>query len=351
MNERNRIFLEGIDAYNQSQINGLGSGTSHTSKVCVIAPSSEKGCDIDYTFFQIGIGKEIVDDNGTCGNLMAGVGAFAVDEKLVSVSPEKNSVTVKVNNVNIGKTLEINVPVKDGCAEPTGSYLMPGVVKPGGLIRISILKPGGGKTGKTQILGNRSSILVGKKEYFFSFTDVINPFLFVSAGDFNLNGTGAYSQIVSSDELVEELNFLRDHVTTMVGMAENPEEARIKSPSVPKISIVAAPQEYTTTSGKTISKNEVDIVSKMLSMGKLHRTFAASGLYNLAATVLLPGTIPNMLSGIEAGTTEKTVRIGHPDGVAEVRVVLTKDARDVISVGMDRTARRILKGDLYIPCV
>jgi 2-methylaconitate cis-trans-isomerase PrpF len=80
------IFLTGIDAYNPSQMNGLGSGTSHSSKVVVISPSSNK--DIDYTFYQVGIGEELIDDQGTCGNLMAAVGAFAVDEKLVKIDSE-----------------------------------------------------------------------------------------------------------------------------------------------------------------------------------------------------------------------------------------------------------------------
>ena len=70
-------------------MNGLGSGTSHTSKVVVIGPPSVDTADIDYTFYQIGIGEEVVDDKGTCGNLMAAVGAFAVDEEMVSSTNEK----------------------------------------------------------------------------------------------------------------------------------------------------------------------------------------------------------------------------------------------------------------------
>ena len=84
---RNRIFLEGIDAYNASQVNGLGGTTSSTSKVCVIAPPSVEGVDGDWTFYQVGTGEAVVDDKGTCGNMMAAVGAFMVDEGLVKVLP------------------------------------------------------------------------------------------------------------------------------------------------------------------------------------------------------------------------------------------------------------------------
>ena len=84
-------------------------------------------------------------------------------------------------------------------------------------------------------------------------------------------------------------------------------------------------------------------------MGRFHRTFAGSGLYNLAAAVLLPGTIPNNCSGIKDTKAERVIRIGHPDGIAEVKVKVTADGKDVEYVGLERTARRIMKGNLYIP--
>jgi 2-methylaconitate cis-trans-isomerase PrpF len=87
----------------------------------------------------------------------------------------------------------------------------------------------------------------------------------------------------------------------------------------------------------------------MVSMGRFHRTFAGSGLYNLAAAVLLPGTIPQQLASKKESTGERIVRIGHPDGIAQVRVSLTEDGADVAFVGLERTARRVMKGDLYIP--
>ncbi|SDI55146.1 PrpF domain-containing protein [Natribacillus halophilus] len=108
--EKQQVFLEAVDAYNPSQIDGLGSGTSHTSKVVVISPSEREDADVNYTFYQIGIGQEIVDDKGTCGNLMAAVGAFAVNEQLVNPS-NGIGVTVRASNTNIGKIISIHVPI------------------------------------------------------------------------------------------------------------------------------------------------------------------------------------------------------------------------------------------------
>jgi 2-methylaconitate cis-trans-isomerase PrpF len=84
-------------------------------------------------------------------------------------------------------------------------------------------------------------------------------------------------------------------------------------------------------------------------MWKLHRTCPASGLYNLAALTLMEGTVPHRIAGFPAGIREKMVRIGHPEGVVEVKIKLTEDGAAVESVGMERTARRIMKGELFIP--
>ena len=85
----------------------------------------------------------------------------------------------------------------------------------------------------------------------------------------------------------------------------------------------------------------------MLSMGRFHKTFAASCLHNIGCSTMLKDTIPNQLSGITDRKGEKTVRVGHPEGIVELRVRLTEDEKDVKFVGLDRTARQIMKGELY----
>lgn len=346
--QRNRIFLNGIDAYNPSQVNGLGSGTSHTSKVVVISPSTVEGVHVDYTFYQIGIAEEFVDDRGTCGNLMAAVGPFAVDEGLVPVDSSQDYAVVSVFNTNIGKKIKLNVPVVNGKAKVAGDYYMSGLINPGAKIIVDLLTPGGGKTGKTLPLDARYSVSTNLKDYEVSFVDVVNPFIFLSSHDFALRGSEQITELSANLSLMEELDTIRNKMSVAVGMAENEQEAKAKSPSVPKIGIVAEPQDYITSSGKKIKKEEIDIVARMISMGTFHRTFAGSGLYCLAAASILPDTVPNQFL-TKNKEKKQTIRIGHPDGIVEIRVALTDDHKDIASVGLDRTARRIIKGDLFIP--
>ena len=346
---RNRIFLEGIDCYNPSQVNGLGGTTSSTSKVCVISPSEREGVHVDWTFYQLGVAEAVVDDKGTCGNLMAGVGAFAIDEGLVPVDPAADVADVFVYNTNIKKVLHMEVPVIQGKAKVSGDYHMPGVVKPGAMFRVSIVKPGGEMTGKLLLKGPKTDITTATAAYEVTFADLINPFIFLPGQAVGLIGNESQRTVADNQTVLDELNLIRDKVAVVTGMAASEEEARYKKPNVPKIAVVSPAQDYVTTGGESISKDEVDVLVKVVSMGKLHRTSPASCLYNLAATSMLPGTIPNQIAGFPPGIKERMVRIGHPEGIVEVCVTLTNDGENVSRVGMERTARRIMKGELFTP--
>jgi 2-methylaconitate cis-trans-isomerase PrpF len=217
------------------------------------------------------------------------------------------------------------------------------------MFRVSIVNPGGEMTGKLLLLGPKYEVQTEKATYEVTFSDLINPFIFIAAHDIGLAGNEPSSSVAANQALLDELNLIRDKIAVAAGMAENEQDARQNKPNVPKIAMVAAAQDYVTTGGELIKKEEVDILVKVISMGKLHRTSPASGLYNLAAETLMPGTIPNQIAGFPKGVKDQMVRIGHPEGIVEVRVILTDDLKSVEKVGMERTARRIMKGELFTP--
>ncbi|PIC76766.1 PrpF protein [Sporosarcina sp. P19] len=343
-----QIFMSAMDAYNPSQVNGLGSGTSHTSKVIVIHETdSEKAC-LAYTFYQVGIGEAIVDSAGTCGNLMAAVGAYAIDEGLAKVPLADGMCDVTVLNHNINRLVRIEVPIVDGAVQVDGDYLMAGIVHTGAKISVSILSPGGGKTGTTFPAEMRSELVADEQKFSVTISDIVNPFIFVNAQDFGLDGSESNDILSQNQHLLTQLETLRVQGAVSAGMAETIEAAK-EVPSIPKIALVAPPRDYFTTSGVEVKAEEIDIIARMISMGKFHRTFAGSGLYNLASTLLIDGTIPNDCYTSSEQKQLQNIRIGHPDGIAEVTVELTEDGKDVAAVGLDRTARRILEGQCYVP--
>ena len=291
----------------------------------------------------------MVDDKGTCGNMMAAVGAFMVDEGLVKVAPDAEKVDVHVYNTNIRKKLLMEIPLIAGKARVSGDYAMPGILQRGAMARVSIVAPGGEMTGKQLLLGLTTAIATDRKSYTVTFSDLINPFIFLDGTSVGLSGAESHKDVAANQAVIDELNLIRDKMAVVAGMAKDEADARQNKPSVPKIAVIAPAQDYVTTTGETIRKEEVDILIKALSMWKLHRTSPASGLYNLAAVCLMEGTVANALAGFPPGIREQMVRIGHPEGVVEVKVRLSAGGTQVESVGMERTARRIMKGELFIP--
>lgn len=342
---RNKIFLKGIGSEDASQIDGLGAATSHTSKVVIIEKSPDSSSDILYTFIQLGIDNDTIDYEGTCGNLMAAVGAFAVDENLVDVADGAERIVVKAWSTNVEKLIEIDVPLIEGKAKVMGDYSISGIKSPGAKYVVSILNPGGGKTGSTLPVGARKT----SDEMEFSFVDIVNPFVYVKANDLSLTGTELNAEITNHPEILQRLETIREIGTVSAGLADTVQDARDLYPAIPKVAYVAAPQDYKTSGGKLIRKEEIDILARMVSMKKMHRTFAVSGLLNIAASCVLKDTIPYELSTVDKDIQDQVIRVGHPEGVAEIRVGKDPDSEDILYVGLDRTARRIMDGNLYIP--
>src|SRR5699024_6949437 len=146
------------------------------------------------------IGEPIVDDGGTCGNLMAAVGAFIINEQLVSVDVLSELVTINVINTNINKEIKIKVPLEKGVAKVMSNYLMPGLVTTGAKYHVKIMDPGRTKTEKTLPLGLTHTINVNEHPYNVSFVDIVNPFVFISALELNLTGTEMASDLANNKE-------------------------------------------------------------------------------------------------------------------------------------------------------
>lgn len=345
---RTRVFLHGIDAWNLSQIDGVGAGTSHTSKCAVIASSDRPGVHINYHYVQVSIGTPMTNSKGTCGNLMVAAAAFAVDEGLVPLEPGQEEVKVVIFDVNTSKIMHVTVPLVDARTRSSGDCRLPGLVRGGALVRVDILNPGGGRTGKSLPCGPTTTLDTRYGSFEVTIADIVNPFVFVRAADVGLTGAESFAELSVDKERLAILGAIREAAAVTLGWAATPGEAREKTPGVPKIALVGPPRGYTATSGSPVEAGDMDIVGRSFSLDRLHRTFQASGLHCLAGASLLEGTIPAEIVGGARPAREKRLRIGHPDGVVVVGAGLGDDG-DVSFVSLERTARRIMKGELYVP--
>ncbi len=342
--ERDLAVLAIFGSPDVRQIDGLGGADPLTSKLAIIGPSTHDDADIDYTFAQVSIDRPVVDYAGNCGNISAGVGPFAVDEGFVSAVEPVTS--VRIHNTNTGKILIAEVEVSGGRAKVTGDCKIAGVPGTGSKIMLNFAGTAGSSTGKLLPTGNVVDIITtlsGTIEA--SIVDCANPMVFVRAEDMGITGIESPQEIDSNDQLLSRLEEIRSEVAALIGMAENPAMATEKSPAFPMIAMVSKAKEYKDfTTGNTIKTEDISVVSRLMFMQVLHKTYAGTGTVCTGAAAKIPGTIVNEM--VAEDDSVELVRIGHPAGVIsiEAKVVEGKVERAAFA----RTSRRILEGSVYV---
>lgn len=346
--EKDQVILRIFGSPDVRQIDGLAGADPLTSKLAIIGPATRPDADIDYTFAQVSIDRPFVDYNGNCGNISSAVGPFAINEGLVTVT--EPITRVRIHNTNTGKLLIADVPVKNGLAAVQGNCKIDGVPGTGAEILLDFSDTVGSSTQKLLPTGNAiDKIKTSKGELEVSLVDVANPVVFVRASDVGMKGTETPKEINGNAELLKYLEEIRGIATVMCGMAKTPAEALQTSPAFPMLAFVTAPTDYEDfTSGKTIKADQVDLVSRLMFMQVVHKTYPGTGTCCTGAAIKVPGTIPNSLV---AGADKKSVfRIGHPAGVIKVEAEASGQANNfkLTRCAFDRTARRIMDGYVYI---
>ena len=338
---RDRVILAIFGSPDIRQIDGLGGADSLTSKLALIQVSKMPDGDIDYTFGAVGIDKPFVDYSANCGNISSAVGPFAIDQGLVR--PEEPFTTVRIFNTNTQKMINAKVPIRKGKVVSDGDYAIDGVPGTGAKIELTFMDPGGATTGKLLPTGNVTDVvrLDTGEEFTLTIVDAGNPTAFARASELGLQGTelpGPFEQEVATKRKLESI---REKVAQLMGIPLNP--------SIPKISFVGPPQDYKSMTGTEIKTREIDLVARVMAMGKMHKTFAITAGIPAAIAAVIPGSVVHQVIG-ESSSMERTVLIGHPSGQMDVKVEAHKEGDQfrVISCTVGRTARKIMEGRVYI---
>jgi 2-methylaconitate cis-trans-isomerase PrpF len=347
---RDLIILAALgspDPYGR-QVDGLGGGISSLSKVGIIGHGTDAATDVTFTFGQVDVERPFVDYLGTCGNMSAAVGPFAIDEGMVpTVEPVS---PVRVLSTNTGKHYIAYVPVSDGRAETEGDYSIDGVPGPGARIALEFLNPGGSQGGRVLPTGHAADtmILDDGRRITTSIVDAAAPMVFVLAEELGVSATELPQDLDANSALQHRLEEIRARAAVQLGMAESVVQAMEKVKAIPKIAMVAPPTPYRTTRDTPIGVDQVDLVSRMISMGKTHRTFAGTSSMCLAVAAAVPGTL---VHAVARRALPDRVRIGHPAGIMEIGAKVQPEGEDwrVESVTTQRTARRIMDGFIYVP--
>ncbi|EGX91965.1 PrpF protein [Cordyceps militaris CM01] len=351
------------------QIDGIGGGTSTTSKVAVVSPSTRPGIDVDFTFVQVAIGKESVDFSGNCGNMVSGVGPFAVQEGLVRPAHGSSVCKVRVYNTNTKRVIIETVEIdQDGQFKEDGKYSIPGVNMSGSEVKVSFVDPAGSMTGKLFPTGNRQEVLEihprkhrGGFHVTVTLIDAANPFVLIDA-----TSIASLLQTCSPDRQDDLVESIRVAGAVQMGLAADTQTAS-RTRGTPKAILLYPP----------IFRHEgADIRARAYSMGRPHPSLQLTGAVGIAAALRSAGTVAERLSRapvlvdglplpltpertpspvegsdeaaeLSKGKNRSELLIEHDKGAIRVETEMERDENDqerVRSCAVSRTARRLFEG-------
>ncbi len=332
------------------QTDGMGGATSSTSKSVIVSKSTRPDHDVDYLFGQVSIDQPFVDWSGNCGNLSAAVGPFAIAAGLIDAEriPENGMVTVRIWQVNIGKTIIAQVPITNGAVQETGDFELDGVTFPAAEVQVEFMDPADGE-GAMFPTGNVVDDLevpgIGTLK-----ATMINsgiPTIFLNAGEIGYAGTELQEAINGDPAALARFETIRAHGAVRMGLIQDVSEAAGRQ-HTPKVAFVAPPADYTASSGKSIAAGDIDLNVRALSMGKLHHAMMGTAAVAIGTAAAIPGTLVNLAAG---GGERSAVRFGHPSGTLRVGA----EAKQVngewtaTKAIMSRSARILMEGWVRIP--
>ena len=352
---RDQLLLRVIgspDPY-AKQIDGMGGATSSTSKTVILAKSQQPEHDVDYLFGQVSIDQPFVDWSGNCGNLTAAVGSFAISNGLVDAAriPENGICTVRIWQVNIQKTIIAHVPITQGQVQETGDFELDGVTFPAAEVQIEFLDPAddGEDGGAMFPTGNLVDTLevpeIGRFQATFINAGI--PTIFLNAEDIGYTGSELQDAINGDAKALARFETIRAYGAKQMGLIQDISEAASRQ-HTPKIAFVSKPKQYVSSSGKTITEKDTDLLVRALSMGKLHHAMMGTAAVAIGTAAAIPGTLVNLAAG---GGAREAVRFGHPSGTLRVgaQAIQEKGQWAVKKAVMSRSARVLMEGWVRIP--
>jgi probable AcnD-accessory protein PrpF len=358
---RDRLLMRVIgspDPYGK-QIDGMGGATSSTSKTVIVAKSTKPDHDVDYLFGQVSIDKPFVDWSGNCGNLSAAIGPYAIANGFIDAEriPKDGMVTVRIWQANISKTIVAHVPVTNGEVQETGDFELDGVTFPAAEVQLEFMDPAAEAEGEGGATGNNSMFPTGNLVDELEVPGVgtlkatmINagiPTIFVNAADIGYTGTELQDAVNGDPKALAMFEAIRAYGAMRMGLIQHVEEAARRQ-HTPKVAFVAPPGDYTASSGKRVAAQDIDLLVRALSMGKLHHAMMGTAAVAIGTAAAIPGTLVSLAAG---GRAHEAVRFGHPSGTLRVGAQAEQVDGDwvVKKAVMSRSARVLMEGSVRIP--
>lgn len=324
---RDRVLLAVMGSPDARQIDGLGGADPLTSKVAIVSRSSRPGIDVDYLFAQVKIDQAVVDTSPNCGNMLSGVGPFAIEAGLVQA--QDGETTVRVFNVNTGAVVHVSVQTPGKEVRYDGDAAIDGVPGTAAPISVNFVEAVGAKTGKLLPTGRVLDEVEGIQ---VSCVDLAMPMVIARAADFGKTGCETRHELNADAALLARIEHVRRAAGFLMGMGD------VTGKVVPKFCLIAPPSR-----GGTIT-------SRYFVPDRCHAAHAVTGALCLAATCALPGSIAEGIAQLLPGP-RRTIEIEHPSGTiaTEFELAGSHDAPIIRRAALVRTARKLMSGFVFVP--
>jgi len=329
--ERDDLLLRVMGSPDPRQIDGVGGAHPLTSKVAVVSPSARPGIDIDYLFLQVVVDQAIVTDKQNCGNILAGIGPFAVERGLVAATGDQTRVRIRM--VNTDGIVTATFPTPGGRPRYDGATAIDGVPGTAAAVVLDFEESGGSAVeggGSVFPTGNVTDVFSG-----IPVTCVDNgmPVVLVAAASLGRTGRESIAELEADEELNKRVQELRLEAGQAMGLGD------VSGTTVPKISLVAPPAHGGTIATRTFIPVRV------------HESIGVLGAVSVGTAIMVPGAVGHDLAvlaePLDGGVPRLSVE--HPSGALQVEAELDTTASPprVIRSGVVRTARKLFDGTVF----
>jgi len=322
---RDAVLLAAVGSPDPRQIDGMGGAHPLTSKIAIVSPSSRDDADVDYLFLQASVDKAEISDSQNCGNLLAGIGPFAIEKGLVAATGDLT--TVRIHMINTASIAVAAIQTPGGQPRYDGDARIDGVPGTAAPIPIDFLDVAGSSCGALLPTGNARDIIEG-----IEVTAIDNgmPVVVMRAADLGKTGYETPEELEADTALKAWVEAIRLAIGPLMNLGD------VTNKTVPKMCL-AAPAHH---SGA--------VCTRIFIPHRVHEAIGVFGAVSVATACVVPGSV---LDGIATITDPANIEVEHPTGFFTVAM----DAQvidgqvNVRRSALLRTARKLMAGEVYVP--
>ena len=323
---RDDLLLRIMGSPDPRQIDGIGGAHPLTSKVAVVSRSPDDAADIDYLFLQTGVDEAFVTDKQNCGNILAGVGPFAVERKLVR--PRGDQAVVRIRMVNTGSTAVATFPLRDRMPDYRGDTGIAGVPGTAAEVRLDFTGTAGSSCGSLLPTGHFVDVIDG-----IEVTCIDNgmPVVVMRATDLGVTGYESCAELEANAELRSRIESIRLQAGPLMHLGD------VATATVPKMTLVAP------------ARDGGDLCTRTFIPHRCHDAIGVLGAVSVATAAMLHESPIHPLARGMAGAGLLPIVVEHPTGTFDVSIELgwVTSMPIVLRAGIIRTARKLFDGTVF----